>query len=127
MLTLCTSFFAKEMPMARLAIVVVWVLVGAHYYILLSDGTSVVLVDAILITNRLIHLVWKSLLPWIVSEKLLPLIIPRLQLLISLKHLAHVIINHLCILTLDVNFRGWRQWGLVRVLATRSPIAYHET
>lgn len=107
---------------------VVWVLVGAHYYILLSDGTSVVLVDAILITNRLIHLVWKSLLPWIVSEKLLPLIIPRLQLLISLKHLAHVIINHLCILTLDVNFRGWRQWGLVRVLATRSPtIAYHET
>ena len=104
-----------------------WVLIRAHNYILLSDGTSVVLVDAILITNRPIHLVLKSLLPWIVSEKLLLLLIPRL--LIPFKDLAHVIINHLCILTLDLDFRGRWEWGLVRVLATRStaPMACHET
>ena len=104
-----------------------WVLVRAHNYILLSDGTSVVLVDAILITNRPIHLVLKSLLPWIVSEKLLLLLIPRL--LIPFEDLAHVIINHLRILTLDIDFRGRWERGLVRVLATGSPstIACHET
>ena len=104
-----------------------WVLVRAHNYILLSGGTSVVLVDAILITNRPIHLVLKSLLPWVVSEKLLLLLIPRL--LIPFEDLAHVIINHLRILTLDVDFRGRWEWGLVRVLATRfaSAIACHET